>query len=153
MGIRRSLCTSFGKLEALNTPTNELLLHIGNMFPSPGARSLFSCPTDFHADVFNLRTKKSMKPSTCKLTSFRPSGEKQISFILARCLQDMLHSAPASPSKNTIVAINPPQPSNITNYKAILGKFTASKASLLLNDGTTVTTTFATALQQLKHGT
>jgi hypothetical protein len=43
--------------------------------------------------------------------------------------------------------------SDITNYKALLGKFTASEASLLLRDGTTVTTTFATALRQLKHGT
>jgi hypothetical protein len=47
----------------------------------------------------------------------------------------------------------PLKPSDITNYKAMLGKFTASEASLLLRDCTTVTTTFVTALQQLKYGT
>ena len=146
--------TSFDKLEALHLPTSELLLHIGNMFPSPGARALFSCLTDFHADVFNLCTTKPTKPSnsTCKLTTFRPSGGKQLSFTLERCLHGMLHSAPTNPLKWTKVVIDP-QASDITNYKAMLGKFTASKASLLLRDGTTVTTTFATTLQQLKHGT
>ena len=152
--IQGGSMTSFGKLEALNIPTGELLLHIGNMFPSPGARALFSCLTDFHADVFNLRTAKPTKSSssTCKLTTFRPSGGKQLSFTLERCLHGILHSAPANPSKWTKVIVNS-QPSDITNYKAMLGKFTASEASLLLRDGTTVTTTFATALQQLKHGT
>ena len=58
----------------------------------------------------------------------------------------MLHSAPANPSKWTKIVIDP-QASDISNYKAMLGKFTASKAPLLLRDGTTVTTTFATALQ------
>jgi hypothetical protein len=56
--------TSFDKHEALSRPARELLLHIGNLFPSPGARALFSCLTNFHVDVFNLRTAKTTKPSS-----------------------------------------------------------------------------------------